>query len=154
MFGHNTLRLINSVDFNLDVYYQLLTILFTMQGSPCIYYGTEVALHGGFDPDCRRCMPWDDIEKGTYKDITNKVKEIISLRNNHIATKSPNMEQVNNPNSRVVEYIKHSDNEDIKVIFNCSDSHIKVENVDNILFENGYNDNSLKENGTLVYKIK
>ena len=152
--SHDTLRLINSVDFNLDIYYQLLTILFTMQGSPCIYYGTEVALHGGFDPDCRRCMPWDDIEKGTYKDITNKVKEIISLRNNHIATKSPNMEQVNNPNSRVVEYIKHSDNEDIKVIFNCSDSPIKVENVDNILFENGYNDNSLKENGTLVYKIK
>lgn len=152
--SHDTLRLINSVDFNLDIYYQLLTILFTMQGSPCIYYGTEVALHGGFDPDCRRCMPWDDIEKGTYKDITNKVKEIISLRNNHIATKSPNMEQVNNPNSRVVEYIKHSDNEDIKVIFNCSNSPIKVENVDNILFENGYNDNSLKENGTLVYKIK
>lgn len=152
--SHDTLRLINSVDFNLDIYYQLLTILFTIQGSPCIYYGTEVALRGGFDPDCRRCMPWDDIEKGTYKDITNKVKEIISLRNNHIATKSPNMEQVNNPNSRVVEYIKHSDNEDIKVIFNCSDSPITIEDVDNILFENGYNDNSLKENGTLVYKIK
>ena len=99
-------------------------------------------------------MPWDDIEKGTYKDITEKVKEIISLRNNHIATKSPNMEQINNPNNRVVEYIKHSDNEDIKVIFNCSESPIDVENVDNILFENGYSDNSLKENGTLVYKIK
>ncbi|WP_304226631.1 glycoside hydrolase family 13 protein [Gracilinema caldarium] len=36
-----------------------LTLLFALPGSPCIYYGTEYALEGGHDPDCRRCMIWD-----------------------------------------------------------------------------------------------
>jgi alpha-glucosidase len=33
--------------------------LFTRPGAPCIYYGDEIGLQGGPDPDCRRCFPWD-----------------------------------------------------------------------------------------------
>lgn len=32
----------------------------TMPGAPVIYYGTEIGLDGGTDPDCRRAFPWDD----------------------------------------------------------------------------------------------
>ena len=32
----------------------------TLPGSPCIYYGDEVGLEGGHDPDCRRGFPWDE----------------------------------------------------------------------------------------------
>lgn len=28
-------------------------------GAPCIYYGDEIGLQGGGDPDCRHCFPWD-----------------------------------------------------------------------------------------------
>lgn len=35
-----------------------LAFLFTYEGAPVIYYGDEVGLAGGPDPDCRRCMPW------------------------------------------------------------------------------------------------
>lgn len=152
--SHDTIRLINSVDFNIDIYYQLLTILFTIMGSPCIYYGTEIGLEGGHDPDCRRCMPWNDIENGKFKPITDKVKEIISLRNNHSASKSSDMEQINNENPRVVEYIKHSVDEDIKVIFNCSNKEIQINNVSSIIFQNGFENGLLNQNGTLVYKIR
>ena len=31
----------------------------TVPGAPCIYYGDEIGLPGGFDPDCRRAFPWD-----------------------------------------------------------------------------------------------
>ena len=30
----------------------------TVPGAPCIYYGDEIGLPGGFDPDCRRSFPW------------------------------------------------------------------------------------------------
>lgn len=33
-------------------------ILFT--GSPAIYYGDEIGMTGGGDPDCRRCMVWNE----------------------------------------------------------------------------------------------
>src|SRR6185503_1568648 len=26
---------------------------------PCVYYGDEIGLEGGKDPDCRRCFDWD-----------------------------------------------------------------------------------------------
>ena len=35
------------------------TLLITYIGVPSIYYGDEVGLSGGNDPDCRRCFPWD-----------------------------------------------------------------------------------------------
>ena len=59
--SHDTERLMNRFH-DLDKFYQQLAILFTLPGSPCIYYGTEIAMEGAHDPDCRRCMPWSEIE--------------------------------------------------------------------------------------------
>jgi alpha-glucosidase len=38
------------------------TLLFTYPGVPCVYYGDEIGLPGGGDPDNRRCMPWSERE--------------------------------------------------------------------------------------------
>src|SRR5262249_34945646 len=35
------------------------TLLFAYPGAPCIYYGDEIGLAGGNDPDCRRCFDWE-----------------------------------------------------------------------------------------------
>jgi len=47
-------------------------------GSPCIYYGTELALIGGPDPDCRRVMPWERVSADN--DMLNFMKDLIQLR--------------------------------------------------------------------------
>ncbi len=38
------------------------TLLFTYPGVPSVYYGDEIGLAGGRDPDNRRCMPWNPEE--------------------------------------------------------------------------------------------
>jgi cyclomaltodextrinase len=39
---------------------ELATLLqATLPGAPCIYYGDEVGVMGGIDPDSRRTFPWD-----------------------------------------------------------------------------------------------
>ncbi len=48
--SHDTERLMNRFH-DLDKFYQQLAILFTLPGSPCIYYGTEIAMEGAHDPD-------------------------------------------------------------------------------------------------------
>ena len=35
-----------------------LVALYFMPGMPCVYYGTELPLAGGADPDCRRTYDW------------------------------------------------------------------------------------------------
>jgi len=32
----------------------------TLPGAPCIYYGDEVGMTGGNDPECRGAFPWDE----------------------------------------------------------------------------------------------
>ena len=34
-----------------------MALLLTLPGMPVVYYGDEVGLAGGSDPDCRRVMP-------------------------------------------------------------------------------------------------
>lgn len=41
--------------------WRLATLLIaTLPGAPCVYYGDEVGLDGGPDPDCRRSFPADE----------------------------------------------------------------------------------------------
>jgi glycosidase len=50
---------------------QAAVLLLTAEGVPMIYYGDEIGMEGGPDPDCRRCYPW---EKPAEQD-----KELLSL---------------------------------------------------------------------------
>jgi alpha-amylase len=55
---------------------QALVYLFTVPGTPVLYYGTEVALAGGGDPDNRRMMPWGAADE-TTRDL---VRQLAALR--------------------------------------------------------------------------
>lgn len=55
----------------------------TYPGAPCIYYGDEVGMEGGRDPDCRRAFPWDE---GCWNTgVRDFVKRCIALRRAHPA---------------------------------------------------------------------
>lgn len=58
-----------------------LSVFFT--GVPFIYYGTETAMEGGYDPDCRRTMDWQKArEKG---EVFDTIRELAELRRNSAA---------------------------------------------------------------------
>ncbi|MDO4564270.1 MAG: glycoside hydrolase family 13 protein [Clostridia bacterium] len=57
--SHDTDRFFTVVNKNLDKLLCALALLFCHTGSVCVYYGTEVPLEGGYDPDCRRTMDWE-----------------------------------------------------------------------------------------------
>lgn len=152
--SHDTKRLRSDVK-NLDEYFQQIAALFSMPGSPCIFYGTEVAMEGSYDPDCRRCMPWEDINAGKFNDIINPIKQIINLRNNEPLLKSRNFHfpnTINNP--RVIQFRKMGwvDNY-IEVIINCSNEDIEIPNEGEILFQRYYSNDILLKNGILFRKF-
>ena len=76
---HDTMRAITRCA-NEDDFYQQLTMLMTMPGCPCIYYGTEIALEGGDDPDCRRPMPWHRVQTGEWDHRIRECASLIQIR--------------------------------------------------------------------------
>lgn len=150
--SHDTIRLMSKIK-NVDKVYQQLAVLFTMPGSACIFYGTEVVLEGGYDPDCRRCMPWKEIQDGKYDDRIEMVKKLISLRNSEFLFRSRNFHFTNEINNdRVLEYIKLDDyNNKMAVRLNCSDEDINVEPKGKVLFKHLFDDGILRKNGILIY---
>ena len=59
-----------------------VVLLFTLPGVPCVYYGSEVGLQGGLDPDCRRGFPE---ESAWNLRVLETYKKLIALRKRHIA---------------------------------------------------------------------
>lgn len=76
-----------------DILKLALVFIFTTRGIPQIYYGTEVALEGGSDPDNRRDFPWQKIGNNNEvrpqfnyeKEVFDLTRQLINLRKNNDA---------------------------------------------------------------------
>lgn len=151
--SHDTNRLMDKVK-DLDVFYQQLAVLYTMPGSPCIYYGTEIAMEGGHDPDCRRCMPWTEIEQGTFDMQLQEMKRLIRLRKQYLAFRSRNFHFPNEVNDeRVVEYLKMEGDQCIKVVLNCGEHCVEVLPTGTVLYSRHFVEGELKQKGILIYAL-
>ena len=136
-----------------DKLIQQLSVLVTMPGSPCIYYGTEIALEGKNDPDNRRPMPWKDIENKVYDKTISTVKSLISLRKQHKACESQNIPW-HSEDGRFIKYEKHSADEVLKVYINAGNSPLDVTiNNEQVLFSHLYDRSCLQKGGVIITKL-
>jgi len=58
--SHDTARFLTAVSGDATALRLASVFQMTYVGAPCIYYGDEISLPGGPDPDCRRTFPWGD----------------------------------------------------------------------------------------------
>jgi len=90
--SHDTGRITSMADGDPELVILCLALLLTMPGAPCIYYGTEVGLEGGPDPDCRRGFPWDEVDEPSA--IGNALKELVALRAAEPGLRAPELERL------------------------------------------------------------
>ncbi|WP_010094264.1 alpha-amylase family glycosyl hydrolase [Ornithinibacillus scapharcae] len=90
---------------------QALTYMYTAPGIPIIYYGTEIAMDGGNDPDNRRMMEFEDHELTTY------ISKLADIRNKHSALTSGDVELVYDQNGMTV-FKRSSEGEQLLVAIN------------------------------------
>lgn len=123
-----------------------------MPGSPCIYYGTEIALEGAHDPDCRRCMPWDEIDSAENQKKIELMKSLIRMRIQEDACRSLYFDFPHKySQKRCVEYRKlNLDGKWIEVLLNCGSEPIEIQGQGEILFARRCEGNSLDVRGTLT----
>lgn len=152
--SHDTERLMNRFH-DLDIFYQQLAILFTMPGSPCIYYGTEIAMEGAHDPDCRRCMPWEELDTEENQKRITQMQKLIALRKSEATFKSLHFHFPNTcEEKRCVEYVKlDEDGNKIEVLLNCGEKAMKVAPGGEVLFSRKCGNGLLEKNGTLIRRV-
>ena len=83
--SHDTERFLTNAGENKSKLKCALAVMFFFVGMPCIYYGTEIGMSGGYDPDSRRTFDWN--ENHWDKDLFRTIKKLIRLRKEKIKGK-------------------------------------------------------------------
>lgn len=128
--SHDTPRFLTECNGNYKKLLLAISFLMTYIGAPCIYYGTEIGLEGGKDPDCRRTMIWDKSKWNDY--IYSSIKKLISLRREHEALRRGKFKWLKYLNG-VLGYTRESGNEKVLVLINNSN---QIKNVNLIEYFN------------------
>lgn len=102
-----------------------LSFVMTMRGIPMMYYGTEIGLQGGADPDNRRDMVWGN----KNPDMIAHVKKLTSIRKQQVALRRGKqlemwqddqvfsfLRTTGDPNSEVITVINNSDSKQTRKI--------------------------------------
>ena len=138
-----------------DKFLQQLAVLFTMPGSPCIYYGTELGLEGENDPYNRLPMPWDKVNSPDALKTYQAVKALIALRKAEPSLLGTVIEWHVNSQDRTIWYTRTGDGDKapINVVINANTTDIKIDpKVNQILYSYKYQASTLEAGGFIIYR--
>lgn len=100
--SHDTIRLASLPRSNEYRVKLALAILFFLPGAPCIYYGEEVGMEGGKDPDNRRTYPWDSVKDLRKRPVFAYLKRLVALRKKSAALREGLLEVIPTPEGFVI----------------------------------------------------
>ena len=121
--SHDTKRIYNECDGNINRMKLAIAYQFLYMGVPYIYYGDEVGLDGGDDPENRKCMIWQ--EEKQNRELFNFYKNMINIRKNNKVFIYGDFEEVYCKNN-VIAFKRVLDGEEILCIFNNGDESVLV----------------------------
>ena len=121
--SHDTARLITIAAEDLASVELATLLLLTFPGAPSIYYGDEVGLLGGFDPDSRRTFPE---ETHWNREVLSYHQKLIALRHQYPALRLGNY-QVLYAEDNVYVFARILDEEEVIIAVNVDSAPVKVE---------------------------
>lgn len=105
--SHDTERIRTRLRGNHELVRIAVALQMTSPGSPMIYYGDEVGLEGGDDPECRASMPWDP---GAWDhQLLEWHRVLIRLRHEHPALRGADDRVIHANGGLVVRRRAHAD---------------------------------------------
>lgn len=134
--SHDTPRFLSMVGEDESALQLAMLCQLTLPGAPCIYYGDELELTGGYEPKSRGAMPWDDLEahKGH---IWQTIKEIIALRKTHRVLRRGTYETVL-AEEGVIAYKRALDDEQTLIALNAGQEDFRatlpVKNISEVIY--------------------
>ncbi len=102
------------------------TFAATYIGVPTIYYGDEIAMEGGKDPDCRRPFPWDELGDPGRKKVHDLYRAVLAIRKEHAALRRGDFHTLL-AEEKVYAYTRSLGNDHIAVILNAGAGAVEVQ---------------------------
>ncbi|WP_138495098.1 alpha-glycosidase [Paenibacillus pinistramenti] len=84
--SHDTPRLLTLCEGSKSKMKLASLFQFTYPGTPCIYYGDEIGMDGEQDPDCRKCMVWE--EENQDRMLFDFYRRLIEVRKSNPALRT------------------------------------------------------------------
>jgi glycosidase len=105
----------------------LLAALFgaTYVGVPHVYYGDEIGMEGGGDPDCRRPFDWRKAETPQAAALRDRIREYLAIRRDHAALRRGEFRTLL-AEGRVFGYARWNDEDRLLVLLNAGGSAATV----------------------------
>ena len=124
--SHDTARFLSLMNGHKDLMLLAVLFLMTYPGAPSIYYGDEIGLDGGEDPDNRKAFPWD--VKQWDSQMLGFYQRCISMRNTYPALRDGEF-KVLYAQDQVLVYLRSKGEEKLLVVINRSREtrHIDVD---------------------------
>lgn len=145
--SHDTPRFLRFTGGNRDRLLCALCAAVMFPGMPCVFYGTEIPLDGGGDPDCRQPFDW------TFKDRAGEYysnfKRIISLKN---LCGFENARAEITADNGLLKIVRKARGGYVAAYFNTSGTAKRAEADGDIIFALNYSDGKLLNDGTVVVK--
>lgn len=143
--SHDVHRFLTECNENVDKFLMGYSFIFTHIGVPCIYYGDEIGLKGGYDPDSRRCFLWDE-NKWNIK-IRETIKKLIQIRKQFLIN---NMDYNIDVKDDVVIVTRKDDENILKLYINNNETEKIIDEDNQILLSNRYINKKLNSKGFLI----
>jgi len=127
--SHDTIRFLASANQSKERLKLAALLQFTYKGAPMIYYGDEIGLYGGKDPDNRRTMIWKERPNGEKpdKELYNYYSKLAEIRkNNDVLIEGDISFIIPEDTRRVVVVVREKDGKKIYTIFNSWDRDQKI----------------------------
>ncbi len=101
------------------------TFQMTYVGAPHIYYGDEVAMDGGADPDCRRPFYWRYEDEPARVQVHDHYKRMVALRHELPALRRGSFTELL-ADGQVYAYARRLGDETVVVVLNNQDQPVSV----------------------------
>lgn len=117
--SHDTARFLTAVGGDATAFRLASIFQMTYVGAPCIYYGDEIGLPGGPDPDCRRAFPWD--ERQWDVQTLELLRKLTAIRKATPALQKGDFQVLHAQNEQVV-FVRTHPSGDVYVAMNASEN--------------------------------
>jgi neopullulanase len=121
--SHDTPRTLSLLGNDREAFQLAVLLQATLPGAPCVYYGDEVGVEGGIDPDSRRAFPWDP---GRWDhELLGAVRDAFALRRAEPALRADGVEITATAGDGIV-YARRGPAGELAVALNAGDEPITL----------------------------